>query len=248
MNEKVERVAVVTGAAAGVGQAVCVGLARRGEVVVGFDLKDATETGKRVTDAGGSWLEVQGDVSDADDVARLFAEVDDVYGRLDILINNAGVFPNIDFEEMTFSDWRRVLRINLDSQFLTCHAAVPLMRQNEYGRIVNLVSSSVAGTSRGYTAYKSSKLGVVGLTRGLAADLGPHGITVNAVSPSLTDTPGTQENGSAKALSGVASRMQAIPKVAVPEDVVGAIAFLASEDAYFITGQTLYSDGGLGYL
>ncbi|CAM2163394.1 SDR family NAD(P)-dependent oxidoreductase [Burkholderia orbicola] len=243
------RIALVTGSALGLGRAICVGLAKRGAAVIGFDLLNSDETGALVTAAGGQWMGVEGDVSSPEDVASLFAAIDQQFGRLDVLVNNAGVFPYIRFEDMTFEQWRKVQNINVDAVFLMCKKAVQVMKRNNYGRIVNIVSCSVEGASRGYTAYKASKLGMVGFTRGLSADVGDFGITVNAVSPSFTETPGSNVNINNKAEKYAAiAQLQAIRRPAEPNDIVGAVLFMASDDCHFVTGQTLYANGGLNYL
>lgn len=241
------RIALVTGSAVGLGRAICVGLAQRGATVIGFDLTDSDETGKLVEAEGGEWMSVQGDVSSEESVAALFKAIDQRFGRLDILINNAGIFPFIRFEDMTLEQWRRVQNINVDGVFLMCKEVVPLMKRHEYGRIVNMVSCSVEGTTRGYSAYKTSKLGVVGLTRGLSTEVGDFGITVNAVSPSFTETPGNNANNNGPEKYVAFAQFQAIRRPAQPDDVLGAVLFMASDDCHFVTGQTLYANGGLNF-
>lgn len=240
------KVAVVTGAARGIGQALCRRLAERGATIVGIDLSDLSTTATLVGKAGGQWLGILADVSLPEPVHEAAQLVEAQLGRVHILINNAGIFPSILMADMTFGKWRHVLSVNLDSQFLMCHEFLPLMQNNGWGRIVNLTSNSVAIPTPGGVAYKASKLGIVGLTRGLSVDVAEYGITVNAVSPSLTRTPGITETGAEAWLPTIADR-QAIKKVAEPDDVVGAILFLTSDDSYFVTGQTLYADGGLAY-
>lgn len=241
------RVAVVTGSASGIGQTTAVGLAKRGAVVVGVDLNDSPETGERVKAAGGEWLSIKADVSSPDDVNAAAEAAIGRFGKVDILVNNAGIFPKCSFGELSFDEWKRVFAINLDSQFLMSKAFVPSMKASGWGRIVHLTSGSVQIASDDMTAYKASKMGTIGLTRGMAADLGRHGITVNAASPSLTRTAGVLSYG-AKELLDMAANMQAIKRISEPEDIVGLILFLTSEDAHFVTGQTILADGGFTYL
>lgn len=240
------RVSVVTGAARGIGQAIAIGLAERGARVVGVDRDDPIETREKVCAVGGDWLSFTADVSSVGDVSGVADAVLNQWGRCDILVNNAGIFPACQFGDLEFEEWRRVMSVNLDSQFLMSRAFVPSMKSRGWGRIVNFTSGSVQFPADGLAAYKASKMGAIGLTRGMAADLGRYGITVNAASPSLTRTPGVDSYGSAGMLDTIAA-MQAIKRVAEPGDMLGLVLFLTSEDSYFVTGQTMLSDGGLSY-
>jgi NAD(P)-dependent dehydrogenase (short-subunit alcohol dehydrogenase family) len=151
---------------------------------------------------------------------------------------------------MKFDDWRRIMSINLDSVFLVSSALVPGMKQRQWGRIVNMASSTLGSVVSGFVHYMSSKAGCVGFTRALASELGPHGITVNAISPGLTRSPGTLARkprpgmADMEAEFNLAASMQAIKRVEVPDDLVGTVSYLTSDDAAFITGQTINVDGG----
>jgi NAD(P)-dependent dehydrogenase (short-subunit alcohol dehydrogenase family) len=170
--------------------------------------------------------------------------VKDQFGRIDILVNCAGIFPTASWDDLDYAAWKRVLSVNLDSQFLTCKAIVPQMRARKYGRIINFVSGIVQMSLPGYTAYRTSKAACIGFTRSLAADLGEFGITVNAVSPSFVATPGVLEIGNAHMMDVIVAA-QSIKRQSTPYDVGGLVLFLASGEADFITGQTMYADGGL---
>jgi NAD(P)-dependent dehydrogenase (short-subunit alcohol dehydrogenase family) len=241
------RVAVVSGAARGIGQAIAAGLAARGATVVGVDLIDAEETGRLVAASSTDWLSIIADVSSPDGVAGVADQVLKRFGRCDILVNNAGIFPACPFDEMSFEAWRNIISINLDSQFLMSRAFVPAMKERGWGRIVNMTSGSVQLVNENTSAYKASKMGTIGLTRGMSADLGKYGITVNAASPSLTRTPGVLSSPNAADRLEMIAQRQAIKRVSQPNDVVGLILFLTSEDSHFVTGQTVLADGGLSY-
>lgn len=238
------RVAVVTGAAQGFGRAISVGLAGRGVDIVAVDLMTSGATLKEVQAAGGRGVELEADVSDPGTTGRLEALLRNEFGRCDILVNNAGIYPNIPFDEVDYETWTRVHRINLDSQFLMAKAVLPLMRAAGWGRIINFTSNSVAQVIPGLTHYMAAKMGVIGFTRGLANDVAEHGITVNAVGPTASLTPGGVTQIQRSHIEQLAST-QAIKRPGTAEDVVGTVLFLASEDSAWVTGQTIMADGGL---
>ncbi len=239
------RVATVTGGAKGIGRAFAERLAAEGAAVAVIDLEAATDTMATLSGAGAEAASFEGDVTSEDDVARLSVEIAERFGRCDILVNNVGIYPNEPFEEVTFAKWRRVMSINLDSMFLTAKAFAPGMVERGWGRIVNMASNTFATSVTGYSHYIASKGGVIGFTRALASDLADKGITVNAIAPSLVRTHGTQvTHPRSDERFETVSSMQAIKRTQMPEDLAGTLSFLASEDAAFLTGQTLYVDGG----
>jgi 3-oxoacyl-[acyl-carrier protein] reductase len=245
-----KRIAVVTGAGRGIGQSICRQFATNGMNVAGVDLGDLGETGRIVTAAGAEWLACDGDVSDSERVATIAQAVLTRFGHGDILINCAGIWPRKAFEDLEYAEWKRILAVNLDSQFLMSKAFVPSMRESNWGRIVNFTSGSILVPAPNFAAYKASKMGAIGLTRGMSADLGKYGITVNAVSPALTPTPGLYEHGGPEMAAVVEQvvHMTAIKRASTADDVVGLVMFLSSDAASFISGQTILADGGRSYL
>ncbi len=245
------KVALVTGAAGGLGQAFAQRFAQDGADVVLVDIKQCDETAKMVKAAGREAMSVICDVTSEEAVASLARDVEQRFGRCDILVNNAGIYPVQPFEQVTLADWRRVMALNLDAVFLMSKAFAPGMRQRGWGRVVNVSSSTLNTLASGYTHYIASKGGVVGFTRALATEMGNDGVTVNAVSPSLTRTPGTEGRtpragrASMEEEFQALTNFQAIKRVQIPDDLAGVVSFLASDDAAFMTGQTLHVDGGM---
>ncbi|MBN9623838.1 MAG: SDR family oxidoreductase [Actinobacteria bacterium] len=239
------RTAIVTGAAQGIGRAFAERLAADGLTVVAVDLVACDETVAAIQNDSGEAHGIECDVADEAAVASLRDEVGERFAGADILVNNAMGYAAGPIEDTSLTDWRRVMAIGLDALFLTSRAFVPGMRERGWGRIVNMTSNTIGLTLKDVPIlpYVTAKGGVVGFTRALATEVGPHGITVNCIAPGLTKTPSTEV-----ALPGLFEAMaarQAIPRPEVPADLVGTLSFLVSEDASFLTGQTLVVDGGL---
>lgn len=234
------RVAIVTGAARGIGRAVAVKLAQYGAGVALVDREDPAESAALIDPEA---LPFIGDVSSDSDWARLADAVDQRFGRADIMVNNAAFFPMAMIDELSFENWKRAFAVNLDAQFYSAKHFAPRMRKNGYGRFIAISTNSIGLPELGFSAYMATKMGAMGFMRGLANDLAADGITCNAVLPSLTETPATAYMPDEH--KQFVMQRQAIKRIAQPEDMVGAVAFLAGEDASFITGQSLVVDGGL---
>jgi NAD(P)-dependent dehydrogenase (short-subunit alcohol dehydrogenase family) len=232
-----DKVALVTGAGGGIGTALVQRFIAEGVRVVAADLDVARAQAAIGDDANSRAVAI--DVTSEESVRGLVAEI----GDIDIVVNNAGIYPAQKFEEMQLADWRRIMAVNLDGAFLVSHAAFPSMRRKQWGRIVNISSGTVwLGTAR-YVHYAAAKAGIIGFTRSLASELGEFGITVNAVSPGLTNTE-TLLRGVAPELLEQRRLQRPLKRHQFARDVIGAIVFLASDDADFITGQTINVDGG----
>lgn len=247
MQRHAGRVAVVTGAAAGLGQAFAERLARDGADLVLADLDAAEETIAKVKAHGRRAAAVRCDVSDPKGVDALSETCRSAFGRCDILVNNAGIYFMASIEALSFADWRRLFAINVDSMFLVSKAFIPGMKAAGWGRIINMASNSVGLIAANMPHYVASKGAVIGLTRALATDLGPFGITVNAIAAGPTRTKGTMSSlppDEFERVFGALREQQVIKRTAEPSDIVGTLSFLASDDSSFMTGQTLVVDGG----
>jgi NAD(P)-dependent dehydrogenase (short-subunit alcohol dehydrogenase family) len=237
------RVALVTGAARGLGRATAARLYDQGASVA-VHVRDRTRAEAVAGALGERSLAVPGDL-EADGMPEdLVARTLNRFGRLDILINNAALPLTTRFEQLTAEEWRRALEVNLTVPFLLIHAALPAMKAQQYGRVVNV--SSTAGrtvSTLGGAHYTASKAGLLGLTRAAAKELGKHGITVNAVCPGMIDTELTRESASPERLAQLASSFP-VPRLGTAVEVADLICFAASEAAGYITGASLDINGG----
>jgi NAD(P)-dependent dehydrogenase (short-subunit alcohol dehydrogenase family) len=238
------KVAVVTGGAQGIGRAIAHELAAGGARIVIADLKGAEAAAADFPDGVGLTV----DVASEDDVARMASETVERCGTIDILVNNAGLYASLamrPFEQIPVEEWRQVMDVNVLSMFLTCRAVVPQMREQGGGRIVNISSGTPFRGVPFVLHYVTSKGAIVALTRALAKELGGDEILVNCVAPGFTMSDGVNEHPEVvEALRDVSVGSRTLKRDQVPEDVVGAVAFLCGPGATFITGQTMVIDGG----
>jgi 2-hydroxycyclohexanecarboxyl-CoA dehydrogenase len=237
------KVAVVTGGARGIGKAIATVLAARGAAVSVWDLnlEGAEKTVAEIHEAGGKAIAVAGDAADATAVAASAARTRGGLGPVTILVNNAGITAYEPFTSISESSWERMIGINLKGPFLVTRELVPDMLEAGWGRIVNISSSSAQTGAPAMAHYAASKGGVIGLTRALAIEYVDKGITVNHVPPGFIDTPLVRQGP--VDVDAVAATMP-MKRAGQPEDVAYAVAYLASEEASYVTGQTLSTNGG----
>jgi NAD(P)-dependent dehydrogenase (short-subunit alcohol dehydrogenase family) len=229
-------------------------IAREGGTVVGVDVEQAAldRLAADVTSAGGRALGLRADALDAAAVEGVVKRAVDAHGRIDILVNAVGGStvvsrPAAPLDELTLEEWQKLLHFNLTGTFLFTHAVVPVMKRQGTGKIVNLASIAGRGVSQSSSsAYATAKGGIIALTRKLAFELGPHGVTVNAIAPSLTLSERIRPHWERRSAEGQAAEIQRTPlgRVATPEDQARVICFLASSDADFVTGVTIDVTGG----
>jgi NAD(P)-dependent dehydrogenase (short-subunit alcohol dehydrogenase family) len=238
------KVALVTGATQGIGRAIAEGLAAAGARIAVADLRGADEAAAAFANGVG----VTGDVSSEEDVRRLVAEVVERCGGIDILVNNAGLYASLEmrpFDQIPLAEWRQVMDVNVASMFLMCREVVPLMRRRGGGKIVNISSGTPFRGVPFLLHYVTSKGAIVTLTRALAKELGKDGVRVNCVAPGFTMSEGVKQHPEVvEKLRDASVAARTIQRDQEPEDVVGAVVYLAGPSSAFVTGQTIVIDGG----
>lgn len=241
------RVALVTGAGKGLGRAFCRKLAEEGADIVAVtraDMDGLEQTAKDVKELGRDVLISRVDVTSEADTKAMADKVVEKFGRLDILVNNAAFYGGITrmpFTELKVEEWDRMMNTNVKGPWLCAKAVFPQMQAQGKGKIINLTSEVFFTGSQGFAHYVASKGGVVGLTRALAIELGPHGICINAVAPGYTDTEASR---SLADINKYDISRTPLGRLQQPEDLLGIVAFLSSDESDFITGQTILVDGG----
>lgn len=245
-----DKVAIVTGGGVGIGRAYSLGLAKEGAKVVVADIQEqeAIKVTGEIAQAGGEALAVPVDVTSAEKTRAMAEAALQKYGRIDVLVNNAGLYTAIKkkpFTEITGEEWDKVMAVNLKGLFFCVQAVYPAMKKQGRGKIINISSGTTLGGTPFFVHYVTSKGGVIGFTRALARELGPDNIAVNAITPGLTLSSAQQQAVLTPQQLQDRRKKRCFQRDQLPQDLVGTVVFLSSEDSDFITGQTINVDGGL---
>lgn len=245
MSRLENRSAIITGAGQGIGRAIALAMAREGAAVVIADLNEANAGGvtREIEHLGGKASAVYTDISNEESVQAMVHATLDEHGRVDILVNNAGIFPTCAVEEMQEEEWDSVIGTNLVGTFLCSKAVVPHLLAQRSGRIISLTSGRAFQGAKHGAHYAASKAGIIGLSKSLALELAPHGITVNVICPGITDTAQPRGHQTEEQIYAQGQRIP-LGRIGQPEDLAGPAIFLASDAAGFITGQTILANGG----
>ena len=243
-----DKVVVITGAGQGIGRAFAKAFAAEGArvVIAERNLDKARAVEREIAAGNGVAAVVETDVADPESVGALGESVERLFGRADVLVNNAAIFSTLamrPFDEIPLAEWEQVLRVNVTGPFLCARAMLPLMRRNKWGRIINMASGAVTLGRPNYLHYIASKSALVGMTHSMARELGADGITVNAVLPGATFTEIPRKTVTPEQKERIVA-MQCIQRPQVPDDLIGVVLFLASDASAFMTGQALTVDGG----
>ncbi|MEJ2098746.1 MAG: 3-oxoacyl-ACP reductase FabG [Desulfobacterales bacterium] len=239
-----DKVAIVTGAARGLGKTFATALAGEGAKIVALDIADPDETVRMIAASGGTARGTRADVTVEADCRRAAEETVAAFGQIDILVNNAAIIYGLKrkpFYEIDPAEWDRVMTVNVKGAWLCTRAVFPYMQRQGKGKIVNLSSETYFTGSHGFVHYVASKAAVVGLTRSMAVELGPHNITINALAPGFTDSEASR---SIDDVSKYDTSRTPMGRLQQPADLIGALLFLCSDDSDVVTGQTLLVDGG----
>jgi len=244
-----DKVIIVTGGGVGIGRAYATGLAKEGARVVAADIQEeeAKKVASEIKQGGGEALALPVDVTSAEKTQAMADKTLQKYGRIDVLVNNAGLYSVLKkkpFPEITAEEWDRVMAVNLKGLFLCVQAVYPAMKEQGKGKIINISSGTALGGTPFFLHYVTSKAGVIGFTRALARELGPDNISVNAITPGLTISGPQQEGVLTQEQLLDRRRRRCFQRDQFPQDLVGTMIFLCSTDSDFITGQTINVDGG----
>lgn len=248
MNRLSGKVAIVTGGAQGIGATYARAIAQEGAAVVVADILDGSEVVAEIGKNGGKAIEVNTNVTSPESLAAMVAQAKETFGGVDILVNNAAIFGKLKdkpFMEIGGEEWDQVMAVNVRGSFEAIKAVFPAMKENGYGKIVNIASGTVFKGAPNLLHYVTSKGAVIAMTRSLSRELGPHNICINALAPGLTLSENVKAGSNYNADRLSANKMtRAIQRDQVPEDLTGALIYLCSSDSDFMTGQTMLVDGG----
>jgi NAD(P)-dependent dehydrogenase (short-subunit alcohol dehydrogenase family) len=247
------QVAIITGAARGMGQAFCLSLAKEGAKIIAADILSCSETIAKVQEIGGEALEITCDISKSQSTQALADQSLQQFGRIDILVNNAAMIASLKltpFDQISEEEWDQVMAVNIKGMWLCCKAVVPVMRQQGQGKIINISSDTIWLGSPMLLHYVSSKGAIFAFTRALARELSGTNINVNAITPGFAQTDATKnlaDQETMEFIQNVSLNAQIVKRPEKPADLAGAVVFLASADSDFITGQTLNVNGGANH-
>ena len=244
-----DRVVIITGAGQGIGRAFAKAFAKAGSRVVIAELneKRAASVSEEIMEAGGEALAVTTDVADPGSINEMIGIVTDDWGRIDVLINNAGIFSTLEmrpFDQIPLEEWEQVLRVNLTGPFLCARAVLPAMRKAKWGRIINMASGAVRLGRPNYLHYIATKAALAGMSLSMAREVGADNITVNAILPGATFTEIERKTVTPEQKERIIA-MQCVPRAETPQDLIGIALFLASDASAFVTGQNINLDGGV---
>ena len=246
MNQLTGKIALVTGAAQGIGRAIAVKLASEGAIVIVSDINKAAAI-KAANSIGSKALAIAADISDASSVKALFDEIKSKLGGIDILVNNASIVPFQAWDKVDLEHWSKIIGVNLTGTFIVTRAATDLMRETKTaGRVISISSNTVFAGTPNMAAYVAAKSGVIGFMRALSTELGAYGITANSVTPGLIESDGVKASPHNNGFEFV-EMLQSLKGKGQPEHIADVVAFLASDSARWITGQTINVDGGMVY-
>lgn len=238
------KTALVTGAAQGIGKAIAKRLAEDGATVIVCDV-NAAGAKSAAAEIGHGAIAIAADISDPDAVAAMFAEIGKKTGGVDVLVNNASIVPFVAWDDVDLAHWRKIIDVNLTGTFIVTRQATDQMRANKKpGRVISIASNTFFAGTPNMAAYVPAKGGIIGFTRALATELGQHGITANAVSPGLIESDGVKDSPHNNAFEFV-EMLQAVKGRGQPEHIADVVSFLASDDARWMTGQTINVDAGM---
>lgn len=242
------KVAIVTGAAQGIGRTYALGLAAAGAKVCVSDVIDPADTVRQIIELGGEAVGTRADVTDQASLDAMVELTMSSFGRLDVLVNNAALFANLrmkNFTDIDNAEWDRVMTVNVRGTWQTIKAATPALEKSGGGSVVNISSATVFKGSPMLAHYVASKGAIIAMTRALARELGPKSIRINAIAPGLVMSDQVQDHADWKGTNATVVSQRALKRDSVPADMMGAVLFLATEDSAFMTGQTIVVDGGV---